>query len=340
MRSTKKATIRDVARAAGVSPATVSRFLNGSLSLPVETATRVQHAVDTLNYQPSALARSLSLGQSRMIGLVVPDIANPFFAQLASAAEAEAYKHGYGLLLCSTGGDSDREIAYIRLLKTRQLDGLIFVTDHDCSIQELKVLSHRAPIVLVDEDVRDVIAPRLFVDNHCGGRMVTEHLLAYGHTRIGFVGAKRTLLSGRERYQGFAEALSERGLEPRQELLHFGSYSESTGEAGLAALLRVPQPPTAIFAGNDTIAVGVILEARRRGLRIPQDLSLVGFDGIPITALLSPALTTVVQPIKELGRLGVNMLLNSLNQDTEVTVQVRLPVSLAVRASVATPGQV
>ncbi len=329
----KAATIRDVARRANVSPATVSRFLNGSLHLPEATATRVSTAVAELDYRPNALARNLSLGQSHILGLVVPDIANPFFSELAKSVEAEALAHGYNLILCSTDSDPNRELEYFRQLEAKQLDGILFLTDHSMNDALKGLLLDQGNVVLLDEDVIGTDLPRVLSDNRAGGVLATQHLIGLGHRRIAHIGGPPDLTSANERYDGYVEAMSAAELDLDEALIHRGRYSQETGALGLAVLLDQPSPPTAIFAAADYIAIGVLREARARGIPIPMEMSIVGFDGISIAQLLSPPLTTVVQQIGEFGRQGVQLLVARLNGEKLADNEVRLGVRLETRES-------
>lgn len=329
----KASTIRDVARAAGVSPATVSRFTNGTLDLPAATAERIQEAIRELDYRPNVLARNLSLGRSRTLGLVLPDIANPFFAQLASAAERQASDRNYHLILCSTENNPDRELEYLQQLQAKRLDGIVFLTEHAGHAPLAKRIVGIEHLVLVDEGIDGFTGPRIFSDNRRGGELATRHLLELGYRRIGFIGGPPDLMTARERREGYLQALRGAGLEADPDLQFGGPYRQGTGREGLTALLALPDPPKAVFAASDATAIGVLREARERGLRVPDDLSLVGFDGIAIGELLSPPLTTVAQQIEELGRQGVRALLEAVEKQGRRPKEVRLPIELLIRDS-------
>lgn len=336
----KTATIRDVARVAGVSPATVSRFTNGSLALPDATANRIRAAIRDLDYRPNVLAKSFSLGQSRTLGLVVPDIVNPFFAQLASAAEREASDHGYHLILCSTESDPERELAYLKHLQVKRLDGIVFVTEHAREGPLTELVARTENLVLVDEDVPGFTGRRVFSDNQRGGALATQHLLGLGHRRIAYIGGPPDLMSAQERLAGHLQAMKEHGIHADARLRYDGPYRQATGREALRAFLEASPRPTAVFAASDATAIGVLSEARARGIRVPHDLSLVGFDGISITEMLYPALTTVKQRIEELGRFGVQALVGILNGTACAHEVERLPVELVVRESTCPPDSI
>jgi LacI family transcriptional regulator len=308
MNRRKAVTIKDVARAAGLSSAAVSRYLNQDIVLPAASASRIEEAVRTLDYRPNRLAQNLSLGSSRMIGLVIPEISNPFFADLASAVEDVAFEADHGVLLCNTRNDTNRELSYLRLLSSRQLDGIVYLTSQGDNPELIAMLARNEPVVLIDEDIEGVLAPRVFSENRTGGYKATQHLLEHGHERVAFIGGPKKLLSSRERFAGFESALCEKGITPRPGLVRFGPYTSDFGQEVANELLMSDNPPTAIFAASDYVALGVLNAARNLGISIPKHLSLVGFDDMPFAAMLSPSLTTVRQPIRELGEAGTRLL--------------------------------
>ena len=332
------ATIRDVANRAGVSAATVSRHLNGSMALPPATAARIERACKHLSYRPNQLAKRLSLGSSELIGLVTPEIANPFFAALAAAAEDEARLAGYSLLIMSTGGDPRIEIANIDRLDSRHVDGLIVLTNRPDDGRLREILTGRTDVVLLDEDVPGADVARIFVENEVGAYMATRHLLEAGHRRIAHIGGPRELFSARERFAGFMRAMAEADVAIDDFLVRFGPYDRASGLSAIREFAD-RQMPTAVFAGSDYIAVGVLDGLRQLALSAPRDVSIASFDDMPFADLLHPPLTTVRQPIEEMGRLGVRTLLARIK--TEATASVaRLPTELVIRGSVGPPRSV
>lgn len=330
----EKATIRDVAKAAELSVTSISRYLNGDIVLPRTSASRIDRAVRELNYQPNRLARNLSLGQSKMVGLIIPDISNPFFATLACAVEAVAFEAGYGVLLCNTQNDRSRELSYLQLLSGRQLDGIVFLTSHAEDPELAEILQGNRNVVLIDEDVPGVCAPRIFSENRTGGYLATRHLLDYGHTQIAFIGGPKNLLSTRERFTGFRNALEERRLKPVPKLIRFGPYTSDFGRQAALAFLDSSKRPTAIFASSDYVALGVLNAAHESGLKIPDALSLIGFDDMPLAELLQPPLTTIRQSARELGAQGTKVLLKVMGGENIEAMETRLPVKLIRRGSV------
>ncbi len=330
------ATIQDVAAVARVSATTVSRYLNRRLDLPEETAGRIDAAIQQLNYRPNVLAKRLSLGRSEAVGLLTPDIGNPFFAELAAAIEDEAERQGYTVFMNSTGGHRKREVALLQRLQDQHVDGLIFMTNGPDDGTLAGHINQHEAIVLIDEDVPGVTLPKVFVENRHGGYLATRCLLDAGHTRIAHIGGPETLFSAVERREGYWDAMREAGLTPDPDLLRQGSYSREFGKAAMNELLARPDRPTAVFAGSDFIAVGVLQAAREAGLQLPAELSLVGFDDMMFADLLAPALTTVRQPTADLGRAGLATLLAIINKEVPPAV-TRLPVTLIERQSVCPP---
>ncbi|WP_232287924.1 LacI family DNA-binding transcriptional regulator [Verminephrobacter eiseniae] len=337
----KASTIRDIAALAKVSKATVSRYLNGTLDLPQETRRRIDDAVLALNYRQNSLARRLSIGSSEMIGLVMPDVANPFFAELADAVEQAAFEGGFGLALCITRNQLAREALYLGWLDTQHLDGLIFATNRPDDGSLGKLIGERSNIVLIDEDVPGVDIPKVFVDNIEGGYLATRHLLDAGHTRIAHVTGPAALFTVRERLAGYRRALDTAHIPFDASLVLFGSYERRFGQTAAAELVARDDAPTAIFAGSDYLAVGMLETLRDCGLDVPGDMSIVGFDDMEFASLLMPPITTLKQSAREMGSAGVAILLAMLADHspapaTGAPVQ-RLPVRLIERASVAPP---
>ena len=330
------ATIRDVAAAARVSPSAVSRHLNKTLALPPATAARIESACTALGYRPNHLAKRLSLGQSEMIGLATPEISNPFFAALAAAAEAEAQEAGYSLLITSTSEDLAREIANIDRLASGQVDGMLVLTNRPDDGQLKRLIDGRTDVVLLDEDVPGARVARIFVENEEGAAAATTALIAAGHRRIAHVGGPKDLFSARERFAGFTAALARAGLPCDGRLVRFGTYDRASGLASIRALLAEMPAPTAVFTGSDYIAIGVLAGLREAGLSVPADVSIASFDDMPFADLLDPPLTTVRQPINDLGRQGIRTLLQQIRSG-EITGTRRLPTVLVERHSVMPP---
>jgi LacI family transcriptional regulator len=327
------ATLSEVAQQAGVSPTLVSRYLNHRIELPAATRERIDAAIARLDYRPNLLAKRLSTGKAEAISLVTSEIANPFFAELAAAIEAEAERYGYAVYISSTRGDNARAVNAIRRLKDQHVDGLIMMTNHPDDGRLASSLRSQKNIVLVDEDIPGVTVPRIFVDNEHGAWLAANHLIEAGHRDIALIGGPDGLLTVRERLAGFKRAMREHRRRVRSEWVMLGDYSREFGFEATRRLLDAPRQPTAILACSDYIAVGVLSAVHQRGLAVPDDLSLVGFDDMPFAELVDPPLTTVRQPIAEMGRIAFERLLALLNQ-VKVPALTRLPVELVERRSV------
>jgi LacI family transcriptional regulator len=338
MRATKS-TIRDVAQYAGVSTTTVSRYINKSLLLPTETTGRIDSAIRELRYRPNVLAQRLLKGATETIGLVTPDIGNPFFAELASSVEARARAHGFSVILCSTGSQLDQELAYLERLASRYADGLLFLTNHGDDGTLRRALEGRHNVVLLDEDIGGLDVPKVFVENERGGYLATQCLIEAGHTRIAHVTGPRNLFSVLEREKGFHLAMKEKGIRVREEYLTFGRYDRAYGREAAAYLLSLPEPPTAVFAASDYLVMGILEVLRDSGLSSPRDVSLVGFDDMAFASLLDPPITTIQQPIRLLGERGVDVLVGRINGNDRPAALDRLPVTLIKRESVGPPDE-
>lgn len=323
--------LTDVAAAAGVSAATVSRYLNESLSLPSGTAARIDQAIRALDYRPNPHARRLSLGRSDAIGLVLPDIGNPFFARLAAAVEEAADAAGLELMLAATLNRPERERLYLERMRRHHVDGLIFVTNHGDGGELARIINTARGVVLVDEDVHGALGPKVFCDNEQGGTLAARHLLQAGHRALAYIGGPTELMSGKARLSGFRQAVRAAGPPARVVAELSGPYSLAHGRAATISLLAMTPRPTAIFAASDEIALGVLSVLKAEAIRVPHDMSIIGFDDVGPLDLFDPPLTTIRQPVAEMGRRAVELLGRGAASD-EV---VRLPVEIVVRDSVA-----
>jgi len=328
-------TIKDVARAAGVSPSTVSRALNDSPLIREETKARIRRIAAELGYERNELARGLVMGSSQALGLLIPDITNPFFAEITRGVGEAAHAQGYGVILCNTEGDPEREWSYIRLLKRKRVDGLI-LTSVTVETPYLKDLARsKTPFVLVSRSSRIVKAPYVGVDDRLGGRLAVEHLVELGHQRIGFIGGQPDVQSCIDRLEAFKEVLSERGLPLRKGWVVFSDFTQAAGYKAGLRILRRRTRPTAIFAANDVTALGVLQAAEELGLRVPDDLSLVGYDDISYAALPRIELTTVAQPSFEMGKIAAEWLLSVIGGKRRRPLHRLLKPRLVVRRTTA-----
>jgi len=332
------ANLRDVAKAAGVSVATVSRHLNRSLTLPDATVARIEAAIAELGYRPNPHARRLSLGRSDTIGLVIPDIANPFFATLAAAVEEEADARGLGVALRSSLNRPGRELKYLDQLRHNEVDGLIFVTNHIDQTGALAAEIDRVErVVVLDEDVPGVGVPKIFCDNEAAGRLAAEAFLASGHRHVGFVGSDAAMISTSGRLGGFARQIGDGGGQV--SFVSHGDYTRAFGRRAASEFIERGLPATALFAASDEIALGLLEVFRDAGIRVPAELSLIGFDDTGPLHLIDPPLTTIRQPVREIGRRGVELLASLDARPAEAPPPELLPVEIVHRASVQPPTE-
>lgn len=337
---TPPATIRQVAALAGVSIKTVSRVVNGAAYVSQATRRRVQRAIARLNYRPNALARGLVTGRSRSLGLVIADVVNPFFPPLVRAVEDAAAARGYNVILCDTDEDAGRERAAISVLLERQVDGLILCASRVPEGYLRALADDRIPLMLVNRVVGHLRTAAVVADGVAGGRAATEHLLALGHRRIAYLAGPRASFSHRSRLRGYRQALAAKRVAEDPALIVGGAATMAAGREAASALLDLRRPPTAIFAFDDLMAIGAMEEIRRRGLRVPEDVAVVGFDDIDLSAFVDPPLTTVAQPKAEMGRLAADRLLDMIEtgRSPEHRIVTLTPVLVVRRSCGARAG--
>lgn len=305
-------TIADVARRAGVSTATVSRVLSGVGRARPETHARVEAAARELGFRPSDVARSLKRRSTLTLGLIVTDIENPYFPQLVKAVEEAAIGEGYAILLCNADGDPEREASYLDFLVDRRVDGLIIAASTIGMRQGEWLATAPLPVVLINTAVTGDPLPTIVSDNRGGGLAAAEHLLGLGHRRFGYLMPPPRNLDAPERLAGVEDALAavggdpaaDGGTMPSLEIGH-GAPTVTGGEAAMCELLALPSRPTAVIAYNDLMAIGALRAIRTNGLRVPADVSLIGFDDVAFAAFVEPALTTLRQETAEMGRWAV-----------------------------------
>lgn len=330
------ATIKDVAALAGISFTTVSHVVNGTRPVSDQVRRKVEAAIAELGYVPSGVARSLRVRATGTIGLLVPNASNPYFAELARGIEDHAERNGYSVILCNSDDDSAKQLRYLRVLLERRIDGLIVATvaSDQAFVQALAAV--KVPLMLVDRSLDGVQADRVQVDHELGGYLATRHLLELGHRRIACIGGPASTQVVQLRVAGYRRALSEMGIEALPVV--DCAFTSPGGHAAAQGLLSRADAPTAIFAGNDMIALGVLRAAAERGVRVPQQLSLVGFDDIEVSRYLHPALTTVGQRIGQLGEQAAERLLARVRTPNLVAEQRLLEPTLIVRESSAALG--
>lgn len=312
--------VTDVAQAAGVSTATVSRVLNRHPSVREETRLRVEAAMQALNYRVTVAARSLRTARTRMVLALVPDFANPYYAEIVRGLGVAAREHDYELLLCDTGLSEARERAVAQMLTRHLYDGVVCMdpyTTQQMVSEEVRGL----PWVACSEFVPDAQIPHVSIDHRLAAKDAVLYLLAKGHRRIALINSDERYLYARQRREGYRDALRDAGLEERPAYIQIvGGIDHPLGELAARRLLAIAEPPTAVFAVADTLAVGAIKAALAAGKRVPEDLAVVGFDDVPLASIFEPSLTTVAQPRRELGEQAMRLLLRRIQGESPESV--------------------
>lgn len=325
-------TMEDVAKAAGVSVATVSRVLNKSSSVAQSTREAVLDSIKRLDYRPNLLGRNLRRTETKLVLALLPNIANPFYSLIVKGIEDVAQRNGYNVMLCNTDSNADREQVYLELLKNRLADGVIIMAS-EIGGDELTAINGHFPVVQCCEYKEGAKVPLVSIDNYFAAKKVAKHLISLGHKRIGMISCKNSFLSTKRREQGFRSALEEAGLEFDDRLVVYGNYSFKSGHRMATNLLMLSERPTAIFAISDIMAVGVLRAAREKGLSVPEDLAVAGFDNISFASMCNPMLTTVSQPKYDLGCTAMELLIRKIRGDLKEPVDIILENELVIRES-------
>ncbi len=331
--------IKDIAERAGVSVATVSRALSGSSLVTDETRKRINALARELNYRPNVSARNLRTRRSMSVLLVVRDVGNPFYLEILKGVEATAREAGYAVLMGNTENDPDREVEYFNMLRDGHADGMILMTGKLPPPQpgESADLSH-LPVVIALEMIEGSGFPHVQIDNAAAARAAVEHLIALGHRHIAHIAGPLPEVMALNRRDGYRAAMKAAGLEIPEGYEVRGDYLLESGEARVADLFALSEPPTAIFAANDEMAYGAIHALRRLGRDVPGDVSVVGFDDLYLSKAFYPPLTTVSQPRAEIGRTAMSQLLNILSEGyVAAEPAIVLPTTLNIRGSTAPP---
>lgn len=328
-----EATIADVARRAGVSATTVSRFLSGQ---SVRAADVIGAAIRDLDYRPSPVARSLRSGRTGSIAVIVPDVTNPFFAAVVKGAEAVARQDNYNLFLYNTDESVDREADVLADLVGR-VDGLILAPTEESDQAPLRAQQAGLPVVFLDREIDgSPMFDTVLVDNAGGSRRAADHLLDLGHRRIAIVNGAPHSTPGRQRREGFLAALKSRGVEPPEGYQEYGDFREERAYQAVMRLLALEHPPTALYVANNMMTVGALRALHDIGVRVPDQLSIVGFDDLQLAALLFPPLTVVDRPMEEQGALAMRLLLRRLRETRDSAPRrIVLETKLLVRGSTA-----
>jgi LacI family transcriptional regulator len=330
-------TVKDVAKEAGVSVATVSKILNYPDYSKGETREKVLAAVKRLNYQPNHAARSMVNKKTGMIALIIPDVRNPFFTEVARGVEDAAHKNNYRVMLCNTDEDLLKQQNYLQALQGRIVDGLIIAVASDDSRQLKKLDRRQLPFVLIDRECRNLRTDAVIVDNRDGALQAVRHLLGNGRRRVGFISGKQDTQTGRERCRGYQEALSDAGVELDREIIKDGQFSTEGGYQAAQSLLALEARPDALFIANNAMTIGAIRALNEAGIRMPEEMALVCFDDSEWAEFFTPALTVVRQPTYTMGNLAGELLFQRLAEIKPSELkEIVLKPELVVRKSCGT----
>lgn len=330
-------TIKDIARKANVSYATVSRALNNKRGVRESTRRRVLELAVEMSYTPNAIARGLVKKQTLTLGLIIPDITNPFYPEVARGIEDGATEEGFSIFLCNTNWEREREVNYLRLLAEKRVDGIILAPiDNEVEAGEHR-LAGKIPVVYVSNAPYETEHSFVVIDNVLGGFLATEHLIQAGYRRLGFVGSTEDSLTIEERLEGYRRALKEYGLPVEKKYIQLGEFKQESGYRIIRRMIADGDCPRAIFAENDLLALGILQGVKASGLSVPEDVAIVGFDDIPFASFPEVQLTTINQPTYEMGRKAAEVLLEQIGtSDREPparSMQIYLKPRLMVRKS-------
>jgi LacI family transcriptional regulator len=336
----QKSTMRDVARLAGVSVATVSAVINGTTTVSARLTAKVAKAMEALDYHPDHVARSLKVGRTQVIGMIVPDLTNAFFPEVIQGVEDAAKLEGYSVILCNSNEDPEQERRHLSTLFSRRVDGVLLACA-DAAAAYDSLVRRRFPIVFVDRIPQGVSHAGVSTDNEDAGYQGTQHLVDLGHKRIAFITGNLRLSPHADRLSGYRKAMQERHLAVRDEYLKIGDQKIETGYRAGIELLRLQEPPTSIIASNSRMLLGLMRSVNELHIRCSEEISIVGFDDFPWTQHLTPPLTVLSQATHQMGREALQMLLSKIRaaegsnewQDTSI----KLKAELKIRASTARP---
>jgi len=328
-----KTTIYDVAKAAGVSIATVSKVINGKGRISEQTRKKVLQVIERLNYQPNVIASALTGKSTYTIGLLIPDLANPFFSELARNIEDRGHELGYNLFICSTDYDPQKERNYVELMKRKNVDGIILASGFEQENNLKALLEEQFPVSVVARDFPGLPVNTVCIDDFHGGYEAASHLIGLGHKKIAIIA--RNVRSNRERMRGYAQAMKDHRIHYDYPFEYVKESNVASGKYVADKYLRSSDPPTAIFACNDLLAIGAIQAAKEHGLKVPEDLSIVGFDDTVFASITEPPLTTVAQPIKKMGQEAMNVMINEIQGKATDKLKIVLIPRLVVRNSTA-----
>lgn len=324
--------IFDIAKEAEVSIATVSKVVNNTGRISDKTRKKVLEIIEKHNYTPNSLATALTGKFSYTLGLIIPNLANPFFGEIAKSVEDRARELGFSVMICSTDYDADREASYFTLLQKKRVDGVIILSGfEDQHTITRNLVKPNMPVALIARDIPTISINSVSIDDFVGGYEAAKHLIGLGHRRMGLI--VENIRCAKERVRGFNQALEEHDLQLDESLVLLGEATVPNGKKLALQLLSGDEPPTAIFATNDLLAIGTIQAVNEHGLKVPQDVSVIGFDNTMLATITDPPLTTIAQPMEQMGRQIVDLLVQELKGDVTHKQRIVLLPELVVRKS-------
>lgn len=333
-RAARQTSIKDIARLAQVSHPTVSRALQNSPLVNPRTAEKIRKIAEQMGYRASAVARGLVTQQTRTIGLVVTTVADPFISEVFSGIEQEAHARGYCVFMAESNADPQREREVVRTFAERRVDGIIVISSRVGALYLPLLSEMRVPIVLLNDQHPGAFVHSVMIRNLDGSRAAAGHLIGLGHRRIAYLGDQTGYQSDTERCAGYRQALEAAGIEFSPELVVQGDGKPDAGQRAMSQLLTLPDPPTAVFCYNDMTALGAMQSIRQHALRVPDDISVVGFDDVFFASYTQPPLTTVRQPMRRMGQLAMESLFKLMSGDEE-EIRIKVDAELIVRESTA-----
>ncbi|MFA9388440.1 MAG: LacI family DNA-binding transcriptional regulator [Prolixibacteraceae bacterium] len=327
--------MNDVAKRANVSIATVSRVLNNSSNVNEATRIRILKAIKELNYKPSRVAKRLrSKSMSgNLLGVLIPDIENPFYVDVLRGIEEVAYKNNYAIIMCNFGQDEKKEKLYLEILQSESIDGLIVAPAREDDLQLKKMVKDGLPVVCVDRGLTEIDVDVVLVDNIKGAFLAVDHLAKSGYKRIAYIAGLPSIPSSKLREEGYRNALELNGIEFDEQLIKYGNSKYESGVELCKQLLELPLPPDAVFTGNNLITLGALETIHTNGLAIPGDIAIVGFDDMQWSNSLNPPLTAVRQPAIEIGKRASELLIQRINDPSRPAIQMILHAELMKRSS-------
>jgi DNA-binding LacI/PurR family transcriptional regulator len=330
-----KATIYDIAKEAGVSIATVSKVINGKGRISADTRNAVFAIMERFDFQPSVIASALTGKKTFTLGLLVPDVSNPFFAEIARAIEDQGHHLGYSVVMCNTDNKDEKIERYIALLLQKSVDGIIIATGIEKKEILEQLLTKGLPIVLIAREMPLVSVETVVVDDYAGGCLAASHLLDLGHKEIAILTESQKVSSSRERMRGFRQTIEDAGVTFNEKWLKICDYKVEDGRINTLELLKEESRPTAIFSCNDLLAVGALQAAKELQIGVPSELSIISFDNTILASVTNPTLTTIAQPMEQMGKLAVDLIVEHVKDDKKAKQRIVFRPELLIRESTA-----